>query len=265
VLDRWTARARQTAKSVVVRPGTHRGHLLGAELRLDGRDERRYVLASRAQAKHRTLRHELWQVTLLSWLLQPGNAFLDIGANVGLFSANIARFRSIDPTLRVVAFEPNPPVRSRLLSSGAADQIEVRAHALGEGEAHTATLFLQVGSGKSSLEEGSAASSLGSTEVEVKPLGPILEEIGADVTGMVLKIDVEGHELSVLRGAGDRLSPEHGVHSLLLDDFARDDEEAITGLFRDRGYRLFDARTLEPYRAGDYSLLATTVGMPPSP
>ena len=91
MLDRWTARARQTAKSVVVRPGSHRGHLLGAELQLDGRDERRYVLASRAQARHRTLRHELWQVTLLSWLLQPGNAFLDIGANVGLFSANIAR------------------------------------------------------------------------------------------------------------------------------------------------------------------------------
>ena len=64
MLDQWTARARQTAKSVVVRPGTHRGHLLGAELELDGRD-RAFAMHAVAQVEQGLVepgrgRHTLW-------------------------------------------------------------------------------------------------------------------------------------------------------------------------------------------------------------
>ena len=90
----------------------------------------------------------------------------------------------------------------------------------------------------------------------VRRLGPVLAELAQRGGGMVAKIDVEGHELAVLRGGGDELSPTTGLHSILLDDLAREDETTITTLLRDRGYTLYDARTLEPYRAGDYSLLA---------
>ncbi len=252
----WVAKARQTAKTVVVRPGETDETLLGATLRLDARDERRYVQAARAQAQHRTLRHELWQITLLAHLLRPGDTFLDIGANVGLFSANLARLRRLDPDLRVVAFEPNAPVRARLQACDVADLIEVRDHALGDVDEDAARLHLAVGSGQSSLVPEAQGAALGSTTVPVRRLGPVLREMAERGGGMVAKIDVEGHELAVLRGGGDELTPATGLHSILLDDLDRDDEDAITTLLRDRGYSLYDARTLEPYRAGDYALLA---------
>jgi FkbM family methyltransferase len=218
--------------------------------------------ARQAQAQHRTLRHELWQVTLVAWLLQNGNTFLDIGANVGLFSANLASFTRLDPSFRVIAFEPNPTVRARLKSAGTSDLFEVRDHALSEGEPSTVPLYLSVGSGQSSLEPSSKNSAVGSTSVEARPLGPILADIAPTTTGIVIKVDVEGHELAVLRGAGDELSPERKVHSVLLDDFARDHEDEIIELFGTRGYRLVNAQTLEPYQTGDYALLATTRDLP---
>lgn len=59
-------------------------------------------------------RDELPVLIHLAGLLRDGDTFLDIGANVGVFAANIAGFRVLFPGLRVYAFEPNPDTAARL-------------------------------------------------------------------------------------------------------------------------------------------------------
>jgi hypothetical protein len=71
---------------------------------------------------------------------------------------------------------------------------------------------------------------------------------------LVIKIDVEGHELPVLKGAS-RLFAEQRVKVVYLDGYSSSE---IPALLRDYGFEFFDGRTLErcPAGAPDYSLLA---------
>ena len=59
-------------------------------------------------------RDELPVLVHLAGILQDGDTFLDIGANIGVFAVSIVRFCTVYPKLRVYAFEPNPDTAQRL-------------------------------------------------------------------------------------------------------------------------------------------------------
>ncbi|HST29345.1 MAG TPA: FkbM family methyltransferase, partial [Chthoniobacterales bacterium] len=71
---------------------------------------------------------------------------------------------------------------------------------------------------------------------------------------LVLKIDVEEHELPVLNGA-KRLFDEQRIKVVYLDGYG---SKTIPDLLRAQGFVLFNGRTLEPCPASvpDFSLLA---------
>ena len=75
--------------------------------------------------------------------LQPGDVFLDIGANVGYFSVLAAHL--VGPEGRVVAFEPHPEaieiLRQAVAVNGLVGVVEVVEAALGNQSA-TVPLFL---------------------------------------------------------------------------------------------------------------------------
>jgi FkbM family methyltransferase len=129
--------------------------------------------------------------------LQPGETFVDVGANVGFWSLPAAARGA-----RVVAFEPNPWA-ARMLRRNLElnSQLGIRLHdAAVSSAAGRLTLYA------SDLEGGSSQATLHRSAVEAVAAAQLqvpvvtLDEIGPQSVD-VLKIDVEGHEESVLAGA----------------------------------------------------------------
>jgi len=136
----------------------------------------------------------------LSEILEPGDTFLDIGANIGWFSLLAATF--VGSAGRVVAVEPNP-ANVALLHSSIKDNgfsnVEVMAVALGERPG-TVALETDGSNGRViPLENPPVAAVTVSYVVASRPLDALLEESGIDRVDVV-KMDVEGTEPLVLRG-----------------------------------------------------------------
>ena len=144
-----------------------------------------------------------FQIELLQKMtgLLPG-AILDIGANMGLVSAGIAR-QYEDRT--VFAFEPVRETAKRAAATFALNQlanIKLLPVAVGERD-ETLTFFHAPGhSDYASANPTDTHIGIGWTETKLPcvTLDSLREQEILPQVGVV-KIDVEGHELSVLRGA----------------------------------------------------------------
>lgn len=143
--------------------------------------------------------YEPYQSDLLVNLGKISKHFLDIGANMGFYSLALA---SENLTLQVDAFEPQPLIFSMLQDNVELNLLNgrIRIHNVGLGE-ELGTLRMYVpkftGSGGASFQnlhedEGEA------TEIEVDVV--VLDRTFSSKIDLV-KIDVEGFELNVLRGA----------------------------------------------------------------
>ncbi len=139
--------------------------------------------------------------------LNFGDTFLDIGAHIGLFSVVAARI--VGERGRVISFEPTPGTRAVmgevLKVNGFGDFVEVRAEAVAEKRG--TTVFYDSGdeiSVVNSLVRGEQ--SRNEFEVEVISLDEFVAEHGVEAD--CIKIDVEGSELDLLRGAEKTLSDQ---------------------------------------------------------
>lgn len=145
----------------------------------------------------------LWEPHMTRWLqnrLQHGDAFIDVGANIGYYSVLASGL--VGAGGRVVAVEASPDFHRRLLAQvrlNRRDNVRaVNAAVADERKELTFVLASSANMGANSIVpyDGPAESSF---EVEAFPLGELLtpEEIS---TARVIKIDVEGAEGSVVRG-----------------------------------------------------------------
>lgn len=133
-------------------------------------------------------------------------ALLDIGANKGQFSTLV---RNIAPSAIIHAFEPLPAGADRYAALFAGDKrTTLHRVALGENS-RTAVFHVTDRADSSSLlkpGEGQkfafGVSTSSTIQVEVKPLDAVLKLVDLPRPVMV-KIDVQGAELEVLRGIGD--------------------------------------------------------------
>jgi FkbM family methyltransferase len=144
----------------------------------------------------------------IRWLLSflnPEDLFVDVGANFGLYTILAAKAL---PQGRVVAFEPAPLVGSLLRLNVLLNNLRnvtLRAEALSDG----------VGQAKFSVAVDSGFSSLRGTErkvtsdiltVDVTSLDVELATMGR--APAVIKIDAEGAEFLIIRGATSTLTDE---------------------------------------------------------
>jgi FkbM family methyltransferase len=146
--------------------------------------------------------YEMHTQMLMAELLDQDECLVDVGANIGQI-ALIGAWK-VGPNGCVIAFEPNPDVFSRLnrnvLSNGLQDRVHVQNIALGS---QAGTLALSVptqGSGGGTLGRlGAEYSGQPSRQYQVRVA------VGDEICDrlqrpMVLKIDVEGFETSVIKG-----------------------------------------------------------------
>ena len=146
----------------------------------------------------------------ITWIcrrvLRRGDLVLDIGANVGLVSLIAADL--VGPSGQVHAFEPQPGLVDMIrksLAANALHSVTVHPFALSDSD-RQATLFVP-GSNScyASLLDYNRPDDC-PMEVEVKHSGAYLASVVGSRQARLLKIDVEGHEAAVLRGARDYLN-----------------------------------------------------------
>lgn len=138
----------------------------------------------------------LWQT------LKPGMVFFDIGAYHGIYS--LVAGRRVGKSGRVVAFEPSPREFSRLKLHFRWNRIEnTRIEHLAVGAEAGKTTFFQVISGdqtRNGLRPPETKDSLIEISVSTVSLDNYIAGLALDRVDMV-KLDVEGGEMDVLRGA----------------------------------------------------------------
>jgi len=146
--------------------------------------------------------YESTNVRLMLSALRPGTTAFDIGANIGLMSIPLL---ASEPTLKVVSVEPSPHNHQSLTRTIRESRFhkrwEIATVALSdrEGEAtfHCSSPSLGAFDG---LADTGRAGKTSAIQVQLTTLDRLWEQHDRpDVS--VIKIDVEGAELSALRGA----------------------------------------------------------------
>jgi FkbM family methyltransferase len=203
------------------------------------------------------------------WILDhlcPGGVLFDVGAHYGWLSLKATRH--VGPIGRVVAFEPSPVLleilryhqhRNRLA------QMMVVGNAVSDREALRETLYLlnEGLSSRNSLTIGRPdlpyLDPAGKTAVEVSTvtLDGFCDRAG--IAPDVIKIDVEGAEGMVLRGAAGILRQHRPVLVISTHPYwfpSSESTERLFDLLAGHGYQTRDAHVirLDGYEVGDYLL-----------
>jgi FkbM family methyltransferase len=220
--------------------------MFGTRLRINSREEIGLARAGRQATSNIIFRDEVATLLNLSMLLQPGDVFVDCGANVGLYSSILSRFANAYPESKFVAIEPNPETVQRLRESVRNAPVTVLNVALSDKKSElafkrgiTSGVFMVAGPGD--------------TVAMTVPCEK-LDSLPIPEGDLILKIDVEEHELQVLQGAEELLKSGR-VKVVYLDGYS---SKLIPALLQRHGFRFFDGRTFarSDHEAPPYSLLA---------
>lgn len=176
-------------------------------------------------------------------VLRPGDVFVDVGANLGWFTlvASVA----VGETGAVHAFEPRAETVARLLETVALNELEdlITTYPYGLADEETDGVLVWVSGtdnpGGSAVWSGAIPDNMEEQAIALRPL----DALGFDRIDM-LKIDVEGAELRVLRGARKTLEQ---CRPYILSELSPDMLGRVSGapvesyfaFFDELGYRAF--------------------------
>lgn len=262
VLNRWGLAAALDASLPQVRGRDRLLHLVGgarppkplrAEMRARWGPGLEAVVTPATDGSLRALYAAQWVrpalLPILEACLSPGSMFVDVGANVGIYATWAARIVGMEGA--VLALEPVPGTRQwleEICRHNQLNQVTVLPTAAGAREG---TARMKTKQGASGLSRVVAITDAG---MDV-PLTTLDRLLGSRIPSLI-KIDVEGHERSVLEGARETLkrtqvpivfeAPEFGAGSGTLD---------CVRLLESLGYGVFSLTPggLRPFAATGYS------------
>jgi FkbM family methyltransferase len=173
--------------------------------------------------------------------LRPGMTFVDVGANVGYYTAMAS---SIVGTGRVIAYEPNPYAFQRLtawVQANQAKNITPVFSALGSEEGAITTYFAEGDNHTASLVPTPDPSKKNETTVvEVRTLDAEAERLAIRHID-VMKVDVDGYESAVFKGCSKLL--EEGRIGAVLCEFSAfwlgqvgSSNDELAQFFKSRGF-----------------------------
>lgn len=195
----------------------------------------------------------LWikEAGTMAWIdaeIRPSDVFMDIGANIGIYS--IAAAVRMGDRGRVYAFEPHKVNALSLLrniqASGLGGRVEVFSCALSDEEGMLDFNY-------ASLSSASTASQLGhrrvpGTSEEFAPVATErvyassvdrLIERGSIVPPDLVKIDVDGNEIAILRGMTRLLRSDRRPRAVQVE-LNVGEQEGIIHALADAGYELVE-------------------------
>lgn len=185
--------------------------------------------------------YDLETQLILRDLVAPGSTVIDIGANRGMFA--LAASQAVGSDGRVICFEPNPNCQNIFDRDIAANNItNVTLHRCGLGE-HDDELTLVVPFHNSGA--GTFGAGLYDRDITYQAKVPVQigDKILAGEKPVLIKIDVEGFERSVLAGLSTTIQKHHPI---VLHEVAPAYLKAsgsslreISGLMKGHGYRGF--------------------------
>lgn len=179
----------------------------------------------------------------LKQFLRPGATFVDVGCNKGDFSLLASRL--VGPQGRVLAFEPHPEncrwIR-RSIEKNEYDNMALYERALSDVNG-IAQLHLGEKSGFHTLLAGKPKRDKGTIEVQTQRLDDLLAEVRFDRPIDAIKIDVEGAEMQVLRGARETISRNPNIIVFLdIHPLLGVNPEEVCDYLRGLGLELFAER-----------------------
>lgn len=176
---------------------------------------------------------EAERVAAIAGLLQPGDTMWDIGAHKGYIT--LAAAQRVGPSGRVYSFEPAPPnlrFLERHIAWNHLDNVEIKPYAVSATD----------GTGRFGGRGSSVTFKLGQGkfDVEVRSIASLIKEGLKSPT--VIKIDVEGNESEVLRGAAGALRSDTLVF-VAIHSFAQ--YIACKALLSESGFRVVPSRSVK--------------------
>lgn len=170
--------------------------------------------------------HEFEEMGFLLLALRPGDRFVDVGANVGVHTTLAAACGA-----EVVALEPLPAARAMLERNLARNGLSERVRVLAAGAA-AEDGELVFTDGPSCLNHVVTA---GRVETGPTRRVPVRRVDGVAPPGpnTILKIDVEGYEAEVLRGAQGLLA-DPGLMALIVETQGYDARYGQSGAVREQ-------------------------------
>jgi len=195
-----------------------------------------------------------WDLRRLPRWAPEARVIFDVGAHVG---GTVARFREAFPAATIYAFEPAPQNRKILTDSFGTDpRVRIQPFAVSAAEG-VATLHLSGHSTKHSLVHRDAA--LATEQVRTVTLDSFCTEQRIPHIHFC-KIDTEGHDLDVLRGASGLLENQRIDLVQVETSFRRDTKYfspawEIDRFMAEKRYEVFGFYEQQPCWTGRNSLL----------
>ncbi|MGI2904115.1 FkbM family methyltransferase [Tolypothrix sp. VBCCA 56010] len=186
-------------------------------------------------------------------LLDPGEFAVDVGANIGQMTSVMAA--RVGRSGKVFAFEPHPEIYEELLAN---INLWVETPNLAKISPHQVALSAQADKGCLYIPESKiwgagfgtnraiASLDLDSDKTSAEPKNYVvvqlerLDQLLEDNQYIgLLKIDVEGHELAVLKGAV-KLINKNQIRDIIFEEHANDPHATlVTNFLEEHGYTLF--------------------------
>lgn len=149
---------------------------------------------------------------------KPGSVFVDVGANIGLIIANVLKEIA---TAQVTAFEPGPKqadlLAKTIMANNWGTQVSLETVALSDREGvQTFYTHLSRDFAKDGLQDTGRGEKTKAIEVQTVTLDTWWKLHGKPKVGVV-KIDTEGAELLILRGAKEFIEAEKPIFYLEIE------------------------------------------------
>jgi FkbM family methyltransferase len=152
--------------------------------------------------------HEYHDMAFLLHLLRAEDLFIDIGANIGSYTV----LASAHVGAETFSFEPVPSTFSHLINNISINQImdKVRPFNIGLGSQKSMIKFTST---LDTMNHVASQDEVGTINVSIELLDDILQDTKSPI---LLKIDVEGFETEVIKGASKTLA-KSGLKAIIIE------------------------------------------------